>query len=242
MSTRKSLLVVKGARVFSSDFCNSRGGCYVFVSKEGKREISRSCGVTNLKQTSALREWWYQRCLLVCLQRQLWNKEGDRWSRADETRERQQTKVGGRPILTILTSTILNHQLLTTFSFKGFDVSKWLLLLFWYNIPLMLDLSHFNWESAKPFFSIPGYSCFMLARISSTRMPLATREITSPPLVTMCTDPDHQVRWQSVWLTIKRSSVNIQDLQVSYTIYIHNIWRRFCQKENMFDMKISFVL
>ena len=108
MSTRKSLLVVKGARVFSSDFCNSRGGCYVFVSKEGKREISRSCGVTNLKQTSALREWWYQRCLLVCLQKQLWNKEGDRWSRADETRERQQTKVGGRPILTILTSTILN--------------------------------------------------------------------------------------------------------------------------------------
>ena len=108
MSTRKSLLVVKGARVFSSDFCNSRGGCFVFVSNEGKREISRSCGVTNLKKTSALREWWYQRCLLVCLQRQLWNKEGDRWSRADETRERQQTKVGGRPILTILTSTILN--------------------------------------------------------------------------------------------------------------------------------------
>ena len=127
VSTTKSLLVFKGARVFSSDFCNSRGGCYVFVSNEGKREISRSCGVTNLKDTSALRDWWYQRCLLVCLQRQLWNKEGDRWSRADETRERQQTKVGGRPILTILTSTILNHQLLTTFSFKGFDVSKWLL-------------------------------------------------------------------------------------------------------------------
>ena len=52
---------------------------------------------------------------------------------------------------------------------------------------------------------------FLLARISSTRRPLATREIThTPPLVTMCTDPDHQVRWQSVWLTIKRSSVNIQ--------------------------------
>ena len=33
----------------------------------------------------------------------------------------------------------------------------------------------------------------------------------------MCTDPDHQVRWKSVWLTIRRSSVNIQDLQVSYT-------------------------
>ena len=86
--------------------------------KKGNILKPRSCGVTNLKKTSALRDWWYQRCLLVCLQRQLWNKEGDRWSRADETRERQQTKVGGRPVLTIL-----NHQLLTTFSFKGFNMS-----------------------------------------------------------------------------------------------------------------------
>ena len=159
VSTRKSLLVVKGARVFSWDFLG-RLFCLRFKRrKKGNILKSRSCRVTNLKNTSALRDWWYQRCLLVCLQRQLWNKEGDRWSRADETRERQQTKVGGRPILTILTSTILNHQLLTTFSFKGFNMLKWLLLLFWYNIPLMLDLSHFNWESATPFFSIPGCSC-----------------------------------------------------------------------------------
>ena len=73
---------------------------------------------------------------------------------------------------------------------------------------------------------------FMLARISSTRRALATREITPPPLVTMCTDPDHQVRWQSVWLTIKRSSVNIQNLYFTHTTTL--IWPRFCCKRNMF--------
>ena len=119
----------------------------------------------------------------------------------------------------------LNHQLLTTFSFKGFILLKWLLLLFCYNIPLMLHISIEKLQN--PFSQFQGavvpnnqLKISLLVRISSTRRPLATREITSPPLVTMCTDPDHQVRWQSVWLTIKRSSVNIQDLQVSYSIHI----------------------
>ena len=84
---------------------------------------------------------------------------------------------------------------------------------------------------------------FLLARISSTRRPLATREITPLPW------------WQCALTLIIRCGGSLSGSQSKEVLWIFKIckyltqytystliWRRFCCKENMFDMKISFVL
>ena len=129
----------------------------------------------------------------------------------------------------------LNHQLLTTFSFKGLILLKWLLLLFCYNIPLMLHISIEKLQN--PFSQFQGavvpknrLKIFLLARISSTRRALATREITQfPPW------------WQCALTLIIRWGGSLSGSQSKEVLWIFKIckyltqytystlfWRRFC--------------